>query len=174
MNKTLQIRNSTTEFLIFQSKQSNDPIELRYENETIWISQKMMSKLFEVDRTVVTKHLRKLFEDKEIEKNSVSAKFAHTASDGKKYQTTFYNLEVIISIGYKVNSSKTIEFRKWAIQILTQFSLKGYVIDKKRLENVSLLNKNYFDELLSDIREIRLSERNFSRNQMISKPISLN
>jgi len=161
MPKDLIIRNSTAEFLIFQSNNKQDSIEVKYQDENIWLTQKMIAKLFEVDRTVITKHLKNIFEDKELDETSVSAKFAHTASDNKRYNTQFYNLDAIISVGYRVNSKKATQFRIWATKVLKQFAIKGYVLDKKRLENGSFLDENYFQELLEEIREIRLSERLF-------------
>ena len=107
----------------------------------------------------------------ELDENSVCRDFRHTASDGKNYTTKFYNLDAIISVGYRVNSKRATQFRIWATRVLKQFAIKGYVLDKKRLENGSFLSENYFQELIEEIREIRLSERNFSRNFSISKPI---
>lgn len=160
MVNNLSVRNSTIDFLIF-TKDSDESIQVKVFDENIWLTQKLIAKLFDVDRSVITKHLKNIFEEQELEMNSVSAKFAHTAKDGKNYQTLYYNLDAIISVGYRVNSRRATDFRIWATKILKQFAIKGYVLDRKRLENGSFLNKNYFDELLAEIREIRLSERNF-------------
>jgi hypothetical protein len=161
MVKDLIIRNSTAEFLIFQTQAKEDSIEVKYAEETVWLSQKMIAKLFDKGRSTITEHLSEIFESKELDETSVCRDFRHTASDGKSYSTKFYNLDAIISVGYRVNSKRATQFRIWATRILKEFAIKGYVLDKKRLENGSFLNKNYFNELLEQIREIRLSERNF-------------
>ena len=158
MAKDLTIRNSTAEFLIFQSQAKEDSIEVKFVDGTVWLSQKMIAKLFDVDRTVITKHLKNIFENDELDEKSNVQKMHFSHSDKP---IKFYNLNVIISVGYRVNSKRATQFRIWATNVIKQFALKGYVIDKKRLENGSFLNKNYFDELLAEIREIRLSERNF-------------
>src|SRR3989339_1972099 len=160
-SKDLAIRNSTAEFLIFQSQSNVDSIEVKYADETVWLSQKMIAKLFDKGRSTITEHLREIFDTGELNENSVCRDFRHTASDDKEYITKFYNLDAIISVGYRVNSQRATQFRIWATKVLKQFAIKGYVLDKKRLENGNFLNQNYFDELLAEIREIRLSERNF-------------
>lgn len=157
--KMLTIRNSTAEFLIFQAQSQANGVEVLYANETIWCTQKAMAVLFEIDRTVITKHLKNIFDSGELQLDSVCANFAHTANDGKKYQTKFYNLDAIISVGYRVNSTRATQFRQWATAVLHQFAIRGYVLDKKRMENGSFLTVDYFEHLLSEIREIRLSER---------------
>ena len=159
--KNLTIRNSTAEFLIFTSQDGKNSIEARFEDETIWLTQKLMGELFEVGTNTINYHLKEIFKSGEIEKNAVIRKFRITADDGKNYNTNFYNLDAIISVGYRVNSLRATQFRQWATKILKEFAIKGFVLDKKRLENGTYLNKNYFEELLSEIREIRLSERNF-------------
>jgi hypothetical protein len=160
MVKDLVLRNSTIDFLVF-TKDSGENIEAKFFDDNVWLTQKLIAKLFDVERSVITKHLKNIFEEQELDSDSVSAKFAHTAKDGKKYNTLFYNLDAIISVGYRVNSKRATDFRIWATKVLKKFAIKGYVLDRKRLENGSFLNKNYFDELLEEIREIRLSERNF-------------
>ena len=130
-----------------------------YANETIWCTQKALAALFDVDRTVITKHLKNIFESEELQMDSVCAKFAHTAEDGKTYSTQFYNLDAIISVGYRVNSTRATQFRQWATAVLRQFAIRGYVLDKKRMENGAFLTEDYFEHLLAEIREIRLSER---------------
>ena len=157
--KMLTIRNSTAEFLIFQAQSQANGVEVLYANETIWCTQKAMAVLFEIDRTVITKHLKNIFDSGELQLDSVCANFAHTANDGKKYQTKFYNLDAIISVGYRVNSTRATQFRQWATAVLHQFAIRGYVLDKKRMENGSFLTVDYFEHLLSEIREIRLSKR---------------
>ncbi len=164
MKKTLSIRNSTAEFLIFQSQAKEDSIEVKYIDETVWLSKKMIATLFEKSRNTISEHLTKIYSEGELDKNSTCRFFRQVQKEGARSITRnieFYNLDAIISVGYRVNSKKATQFRIWATNIIKQFSLKGYVIDKKRLENGLFLNKNYFDELLAEIREIRISERNF-------------
>jgi hypothetical protein len=130
--------------------------------ETIWASQKNLAAIFSIDRSVITKHLQNIFSEKELDEDSVCAKIAHTASDGKKYQTTFYNLDVIIAVGYRVNSYEATQFRIWATKILKEYLIKGFALDDERLkQGNNLFNKDYFTELLERIREIRSSERMF-------------
>jgi len=160
-NKKLQIRNSTAEFLIFTSQAGEDSVEVRYENETIWLTQKMIALLFDCSVDNVSLHLKNIFKDGELEENSVVEKFSVTASDGKQYSTKHYNLDAVISIGYRINSIKATQFRRWATQVLGEYSIKGYVLDKKRLKNGSFIGEDYFETLLEEIREIRLSERRF-------------
>ena len=158
--QTLQIRNSTAEFLIFTRQNKEKTIEVIVDEESVWLSQKLMAELFGTTRNNITMHLSNVFE-KELSENSVCKEFLHTARDGKNYKTKYYNLDAIIAVGFKVNSKRAIDFRLWAINILKQYSVKGYVLDKERLKNGTFLNENYFDELLQEIREIRISERNF-------------
>ncbi len=159
--QNLTIRNSTAEFLIFTQQAGEGGIEVRYENETIWLSQKLIAKLFDMERSVITKHLKNIFASGELEQDSVCANFACTAADGKNYNTQFYNLDAIISVGYRVNSTRAIQFRQWATTVLREFAIKGYVMDKERLENGNFLGEDYFENLLAEIREIRLSKRLF-------------
>lgn len=161
MAKNIEIRNSTAEFLIFMLKGKEDGIQVMYKNETIWATQKAMAQLFDVDRTVVSKHLKNIFESSELQQDSVCANFAHTAEDGKTYNTQFYNLDAIISVGYRVNSVRATQFRQWCTFVLRQFAIRGYVLDHKRMENGAFLGVDYFEHLLAEIREIRLSERRF-------------
>ena len=161
MAKNFEIRNSTAEFLTFIASGKEDGVQVFYKNETIWATQKALATLFDVDRTVITKHLKNIFETAELQQDSVCAKFAHTAEDGKVYNTQFYNLDAIISVGYRVNTVRATQFRQWATFILRQFAIRGYVIDKKRMENGQFIGVDYFEQLLEEIREIRLSERNF-------------
>lgn len=155
------IRNSTAEFLIFTSQAGGDSIEVRVEDETVWLAQKMMAELFGVDVRTISEHLKNIFQSNELHDDAVIRKFRITAADGKKYLTQFYNLDAIISVGYRVNSRRATQFRQWATQVLKEFAIKGYVLDNKRLENGVFLNEDYFERLLSEIREIRLSERRF-------------
>ncbi|MBW4361082.1 virulence RhuM family protein [Flavobacterium taihuense] len=155
------IRNSTAEFLIFSKQAGDNSIEVQIEDGTVWLSQKMLAALFEVDVRTINEHLKNIFISGELEENSVIRKFRTTASDGKNYNVQFYNLDAIISVGYRVNSIKATQFRQWATTVLREFSIKGYVLDRKRMENGSFLNEDYFERLLEEIREIRLSERRF-------------
>ena len=161
MAKDLIIRSSTEEFITFKFQEKDKGIHIRYENETLWMTQKAMAELFDVQRPTITKHLLNIFEDKELEKNSVCSKMEHTADDGKKYQTEYYNLDAIISVGYRVNSLRATQFRRWATNVLKTFTIQGYVLDKERMKNGSFIDKDYFEKLLEEIREIRLSERRF-------------
>ena len=158
--KNLQIRNSTAEFLIFTKQNKEKTIEVIVDEESVWLSQKLIAELFGTTRNNITMHLKDIF-NKELDENSVCKYFLHTAEDGKNYNTKYYNLDVIIAVGFKVNSQRAIDFRLWAINVLKQYSVKGYVLDKERLKNGTFLDENYFDELLQEIREIRISERNF-------------
>lgn len=158
---SLTIRNSTAEFLIFTTQAGEDGIEVRYEENTIWLTQKLMAELFDVSVSAINQHLKNIFETGELQENSVIKKFLITASDGKAYSTQCYNLDAIISVGYRVNSTRATQFRQWATHVLRDFAIKGYVMDKKRLENGTYLGEDYFERLLAEIREIRLSERRF-------------
>lgn len=164
MNKELSIRSSAAEFLIFETQAKEDSIEVRYEDNTLWLTQKMMAQLFSVESNTITYHLQDLFRSKEITEDSTTRKFRVVQTEGNRQVTReilHYNLEAIISVGYRVNSIKATQFRRWATGILQQYAIKGYVIDKKRMENGSFLGEDYFEELLEEIREIRLSERRF-------------
>ena len=155
------IRNSTAEFLIFTGQSGEQSIEARYEDETIWLTQKLMAELFAVDVRTVSEHLKNIFQSHELPEDSVIRKFRITATDGKRYLTRFYNLDAIISVGYRVNSVRATQFRQWATHVLREFAIKGYVLDRKRMENGAFLGEDYFERLLEEIREIRLSERKF-------------
>ena len=161
MEKNLQIRNSTVEFLTFVLDGKEDGVQVLYKDDTIWATQKAMSVLFEVDRTVITKHLKNIFQSGELQTDTVCAKIAHTAEDGKTYDTQYYSLDAIISVGYRINSMRATNFRRWSTTVLREFAIKGYVIDKKRMANGSFIGQDYFEHLLAEIREIRLSERRF-------------
>ena len=160
-NKELYIRSSSVEFLIFKLQEKEDGIQVRYENENLWMTQKAMAELFDCSTDNISLHLKNIFESGELDKNSVTEKISATASDGKKYNTNFYNLDAVISVGYRVNSLRATQFRRWATEILKKFAIRGYVIDKKRMENGTFLDEDYFEKLLEEIREIRLSERRF-------------
>ena len=165
MSKDLAIRNSTAEFLIFTAQsQEEESIEVKYENETVWLSQKLMAKLFDVKIPTINEHLKNIYQTDELDEKATIRKFLIVQKEGNrsvKRGIDFYNLDAIISLGYRINSYKATQFRIWATKVIKEFAVKGYVLDNKRLENGSYLNKNYFDNLLAEIREIRLSERNF-------------
>lgn len=155
-------RSSSAEYLTFLAATGQDGAEARYEDENIWLSQKMMGVLYQVETHTINYHLKKVFADNELAENSVIRKFRTTASDGKNYTTNHYNLSAIIAVGYKVNSERAVQFRKWATQIVQEFTIKGFAMDDERLKNDgTLLGKKYFEEQLQRIREIRLSERKF-------------
>ncbi|PJE63266.1 cell filamentation protein Fic [Candidatus Roizmanbacteria bacterium CG10_big_fil_rev_8_21_14_0_10_39_6] len=143
----------------YQSPDGSVNIEVMYAEENIWLTQKKIAELFDVDRSVVTKHLKNILIEKELEENSVSAKFAHTAEDGKNYQTQFYSLEAIIAVGYRVNSERGTQFRQWATGILKNYIRKGYALDSNRMKYGSRFSTRYFDELYEEIKDIRTSER---------------
>lgn len=161
MSKKFEIRNSTAEFLIFQIEGKEDGVQVVYRDETIWCTQKAMAELFDVGVPAISKHLKNIFESGELREDSVISKMETTAADGKNYNTTFYNLDAIISVGYRVNSTRATQFRQWCTFVLRQFAIRGYVIDRKRMENGSFIGEDYFEHLLAEIREIRLSERRF-------------
>ena len=161
MSKELQIRNSTVDFLVFTRDAGEDGIEVRVQNGDVWLTQKAISQLFDVDRSVVTKHLSNIFKEGELDENSVCAKFAQTADDGKTYQYKFYSLSAIIAVGYRINSGRATQFRQWATKVLDTFAKQGYVLDKDRLVNGQIFDEDYFDHLVSEIQEIRASERRF-------------
>ncbi len=158
------IRNSTAEFLIFTTQGGEDSIEVRYENETIWLTQKLMASLFDVTVPTINEHLKNIYKQGELDREATIRKFRMVQTEGSREVSRnidFYNLDAIISIGYRVNSVRATQFRQWATQVLRDFAIKGYVLDKKRLENGAFLNEDYFEHLLDEIREIRLSERRF-------------
>ena len=159
--KKLQIRNSTAEFLVFTSQAGEKGIEVRVEDETVWLTQKLIGVLFDKGRSTITEHLQNIFETGELDEKTVCRDFRHTAEDGKDYTTRFYNLDAIIAVGFRVNSTRATQFRQWAIGILRDFAIRGYVLDKERLKNGAIFNPAYFDNLLAEIREIRASERRF-------------
>ena len=156
-----EIRNSTAEFLIFQIEGKEQGVEVYYKDKTVWCTQKAMGMLFDCSTDNIGLHLKNIFASGELEKDSVTEKISATASDGKKYLTQFYNLDAVISVGYRVNSIRATQFRQWATSVLREFAIRGYVLDKKRMENGSFLGEDYFEHLLAEIREIRLSERRF-------------
>ncbi|CAB5501352.1 virulence RhuM family protein [Bathymodiolus thermophilus thioautotrophic gill symbiont] len=161
MTKNLTIKNSTAEFLIFTTQAGKDNISVRVENETVWLTQKLVAQLFECSADNISLHLKNIFQTGELDKNSVTEDFSVTATDGKNYNTKHYNLKAVIALGYRINSQKATDFRKWATQVLERYSVRGYVLDDVRLKNGAYLNPQYFKDLILEIRDIRESERNF-------------
>ena len=160
----ITIRSSAAEYLTYVASvgDQQDSIEMRYEDENIWLTQKMMATLYDVDVRTINYHVKKIFSDSELQEDSVIRKFRITATDGKSYSTNHYSLEMIIAVGFKVNSEQAVQFRKWVNQIAKDYTIKGWVMDDERLKNGgSVLTTEYFDRLLEQIREIRLSERRF-------------
>ena len=155
------IRNSTAEFLIFQIEGKGQGVEVYYKDKTVWCTQKAMGMLFDCSTDNIGLHLKNIFASGELVKDSVTEEISATASDGKKYMTQFYNLDAIISVDYRVNSIRATQFRQWATGVLREYAIRGYVLDKKRMENGTFLGEDYFEHLLAEIREIRLSERRF-------------
>jgi len=161
INKSI-LRSSTAEYLTFIAATGEGGVEAIYADENVWLSQKMMGILYNVNVRTISDHLQKVFNDNELEKEAVIRNFRITASDHKNYNTQHYNLAAIIAVGYKVNSERAIQFRKWATQIVQEFTIKGFAMDDERLKNDgTILGKKYFEEQLQRIREIRLSERKF-------------
>lgn len=163
-SKPLSIRNSTVEFLTFTAQAGEQSIEARYENETVWLTQRLIAELFAVDVRTVSEHLKNIYESEELRRDATLRKFRTVQTEGDRQvsrDVDHYNLDAIISIGYRVNSVRATQFRQWATGVLREFSIKGYVLDRKRLENGTFLGEDYFERLLAEIREIRLSERKF-------------
>ena len=158
------IRSSAAEYLTFVAATGDNPqsVEMRYEDENIWLTQKMLAELYDVEIPTINYHLKKIFEDSELSENSVIRNFLITASDGKNYETKHYDLQVIIAVGFKVNSVRAVQFRKWVNKIAKEYTIKGWILDKERLINGgTILTDKYFEEQLEKIREIRISERKF-------------
>ncbi len=156
-----QIRNSTIDFLVFTKQNSEDGIEVRVHDENVWLTQKNMARLFDCSSDNISLHLKNIFKEGELVEEAVTEKSSATASDGKNYMMKFYNLDAIISVGYRINSIRATQFRQWATKILKTYTVQGYVLDKKRLENGKIFDEEYFEHLLDEIREIRASERKF-------------
>ena len=164
MSKKYEIRNSTAEFLIFQIEGKENGVQVVYRDETVWCTQKAMAQLFDVGVPAISKHLNNIFAEGELRPASTVSKMEIVQVEGDreiKRQLDFYNLDAIISVGYRVNTTRATQFRQWCTFVLRQFAIRGYVIDKKRMENGSFIGEDYFEHLLAEIREIRLSERRF-------------
>lgn len=161
--KDVTIKSSAAEYLTYVSAvgDSVNSIEIRYENENIWLTQKMMAALYDVSVAAINQHIKKIFEDNELDENSVIKNYLITANDGKNYDTKHYSLQMIIAVGFKVNNEKAVQFRKWASQVVKDYTIQGWVMDKERLKKGHLFTDEYFERQLQYIREIRLSERKF-------------
>ena len=155
----LTVKDELTEFLLYSSPDGKVKVEIFFHNENIWLTQKRMAELFGVQRPAITKHLNNIIKEGELEENSVSSILEHTAEDGKNYKTKYYNLDAIISVGYRVNSSQATKFRIWATERLKEYMIKGFILDDERLKNGRYFGKDYFRELLERVRSIRASER---------------
>ena len=163
LKKELSIRSSAAEYLTYVASVGDETssIEMRYEDENIWLTQKMMAALYDVKVHTINYHIKKIFSDSELQENSVIRRFRITAEDGKTYNTNHYSLEMIIAVGFKVNSERAVQFRKWVNQIAKEYTIKGWVMDVERLKRGTYLTEKYFDEQFERIREIRASERKF-------------
>ena len=158
-NHKISIKNELTEFLLYTAPSGKVKVEIYFHDENIWLTQDKMAKLFGVQQPAIAKHLQNIFETGELEENSVSSILEHTAQDGKKYKTKFYNLDAILSVGYRVNSAQATQFRIWATERLNEYIIKGFTMDDERLKNGKYFDKDYFLELLERVRSIRASER---------------
>lgn len=160
-NDNLQIRNSTVDFLVFTKDAHHDGIDVRIQDGDVWLTQKATAQLFDTDRSVVTKHLKNIFDSGELDEKSTCAKYAQVAENGKTYQYKYYALSAIVAVGYRINSVRAMQFRQWATKVLSTFARRGYVLDKNRLINGQIFDEDYFDHLIAEIQEIRASERRF-------------
>ena len=169
--KEMTTRSSAAEYLTYVASIGDQPdsIEMRYEDENIWLTQKMMATLYDVGTNTINYHIKKIFEDSELQEEPVIRKFRITAPDGKSYNTNHYSLEMIIAVGFKVNSERAVQFRKWVNQIAKDYTIKGWVMDDERLKRGTYLTEKYFDEQLERIREIRSSERKFYQKITVQK-----
>ena len=161
--KEITIHSSAAEYLTYVAStgSNSDSFEMRYEDENIWLTQKMMATLYDVSVSAINQHLKRIFEDNELVEESVIKKYLITASDGKSYSTKHYNLQAIIAVGFKVNNDRAVRFRKWAGQIVKDYTIQGWTMDKERLKKGHMFTDEYFERQLENIREIRLSERKF-------------
>ena len=164
MAKDLIIRSSSAEFLIFEKQTHSKGVQVRFEEGDLWLTQKAIGELFNTTRNNITMHINDIYNTYEMDEKSTSKKFLLVQNEGNrevKRNVQYYNLDMVISVGYRVNTDRAIQFRRWATNILKEFSKKGYLIDKKRMENGAFFDEDYYDSLLAEIREIRLSERKF-------------
>lgn len=162
--KKIQIRSSVEEFLVFSSQSGEDSVEVRYQDKSLWLTQKMMGVLFDVEPNTITYHLGEVYSSGELEREATTRKFRAVQLEGERQvtrQIDHYSLDAIISVGYRVNSIRATQFRRWSTSVLKKYTIEGYVLDRKRMENGTFLDEDYFEQLLEEIREIRLSERRF-------------
>jgi len=157
----IQIRNSTNDFLVFSRENGGDGVDVLLADENVWLTQKSICSLYEASKSAISEHLTNIFASGELDEGSTVRNFRTVATNGKTYNYKYYSLQAIIAVGFKVNSEKAVRFRAWAADILADFAMKGYVLDKERLKNDRVFSQTYFEHLLEDIREIRLSERKF-------------
>ena len=163
-NKNLMIRSSAAEFLIFESQKHEKGVEVRFEDGDLWLTQKLLGDLFDTTRNNITMHIKDIYDSNELDEIATSKDFLLVQNEGNREvsrNVKYYNLDMIISVGYRVNTDRAIQFRRWATNVLKEFAKKGYIIDKKRMENGTFFDEDYFESLLAEIREIRLSERRF-------------
>lgn len=163
-NKNLMIRSSAAEFLIFESQKHKKGVEVRFEDGDLWLTQKLLGDLFDTTRNNITMHIKDIYDSNELDEIATSKDFLLVQNEGNREvsrNVKYYNLDMIISVGYRVNTDRAIQFRRWATNVLKEFAKKGYIIDKKRMENGTFFDEDYFESLLAEIREIRLSERRF-------------
>ncbi len=163
-DKDLYIRSGSAEFLIFEQQKKESGIEVRFEDGDLWLTQKAMGKLYDCSSDNVGLHLKNIYNDLELDRNSTTEEFSVVQQEGNRQVTRkvkYYNLDAVISVGYRVSTDRAIQFRRWATNVLKEFSKKGYIIDKKRMKNGTFFDEDYFESLLAEIREIRLSERRF-------------
>lgn len=164
MSKDLIVRSGVEEFITFKIEEKDKGIQVRYENENLWMTQKSIAELFDVEQPAIAKHLINIYNDNELDKESTYSKMELVQLEGSrnvKRNLEYYNLDAIISVGYRVNSVRATQFRRWATNVLKKFTIQGYVLDKERMKNGSFINEDYFEKLLEEIREIRISERRF-------------
>ena len=164
MNKNMRIRNSTADFLTFAAQNEGNSIEVLFESNTLWLTQQLMADLFQTSRTNIVEHIQNIYRDQELVESATCRNFRQVRPEGNREvsrELPYYNLDMIIAVGYRVNSKRATEFRQWATAVLRDYAIRGYVIDRKRMENGRFLNQDYFEHLLAEIREIRMSERRF-------------
>ena len=170
IDKQMTIRSSAAEYLTYiaATGDNSQSFEMRYDDENIWLTQKMLATLYDVSIPAINQHIKKIFDDNELESAAVIKKYLITAADGKQYNTIHYNLQMIIAVGFKINNERAVQFRKWANQVVKEYTIKGFAMDDERMKNGgSILTAQYFEEQLQRIREIRLSERKFYQKIMI-------
>lgn len=161
VKKEIQIRNSTVDFLVFTKDAGESGIEVRVQDGDVWLTQKALAELFNTERSVISKHLKKIYQERELSEDKTCVKYEQVGDNGRTYRYKFYSLAATIAVGYRVNSVQATQFRQWATKVLETFSKQGYVLDKNRLVNGQIFDEDYFDHLIAEIQEIRASERRF-------------